>query len=86
MAFRRCFLFPGQGSFKCNPLELMEFEPARNVYKIANDVLRFDLMKLPYDNMNQLVASDYLQPAIITYSTAVMKIVEVCYGIVFMII
>ncbi len=65
------FLFPGQGSQKVGMgKELVEkYEIAKNIYKEANEILGFDLLKLCLEGPEEeLTKTENTQVAILTYS------------------
>lgn len=68
-------LFPGQGSqYVGMGKELNKFPAALDLFKTANDILKYDLLKLclegPVNKLNQTV---YAQPAILVCSLAALE-------------
>jgi [acyl-carrier-protein] S-malonyltransferase len=73
------FLFPGQGSqFAGMGKSLAEkFPSARQVFEEADDVLQFPLSRLCFEGPDdQLKLTENTQPALVTVSTAVWRVVE----------
>ena len=68
-------LFPGQGTqFVCMAKKLLKFPEARIIFKLANDVLKYDLLKLclegPAEKLNR---TEYAQPAVMVTSLAALE-------------
>jgi [acyl-carrier-protein] S-malonyltransferase len=73
------FVFPGQGSqYPGMGKDLAEnFPAARQVFEEANDALGFDLAALCYNGPeDELKLTTNTQPAILTVSVAVLKVLE----------
>jgi len=73
------FIFPGQGSQHAGMgKELAEnFPVARHLFEEANDALGFDIASLCYNGPEEeLKLTTNTQPAILTVSTAALKVVE----------
>jgi [acyl-carrier-protein] S-malonyltransferase len=73
------FVFPGQGSQYAGMGKDMadNFPAARQVFEEANDALGFDLATLCYNGPeDELKLTTNTQPAILTVSTAALKVLE----------
>lgn len=73
-----CFMFSGQGSQYNNMgKELYEnFEVCKEVFDIANDSLDFDITDICFNDDKRLNETEYTQPAILTMSYAVFKLMQ----------
>jgi len=79
------FVFPGQGSqYAGMGKDLAEAYPvARQVFEEANDALGFDLATLCYNGPEEdLKLTTNTQPAILTVSVAVLRVLELETGLV----
>ncbi|MDR0484602.1 MAG: ACP S-malonyltransferase [Alphaproteobacteria bacterium] len=75
----RALLFPGQGSQVVGMgKELYEkYTSAKEVFQEVNDVLGFDLTKIIFEGPEEILqATENTQPAIMTCSMAVIKVLE----------
>lgn len=68
-------LFPGQGSqFVGMAKDLMKFPMARDLFELANYILKYDLLKLCLEGpKDQLDQTKYCQPAILVSSLAAIE-------------
>jgi [acyl-carrier-protein] S-malonyltransferase len=76
---RIALLFPGQGAQKPGMGEdiARSFEEAADVFEQANDALGMDLQRVCFEGPQEdLNRTDISQPAILTVSMAVLKVVE----------
>ena len=73
-----CFIFSGQGSqYDKMGKELYEnFEICKNVFETANKVLDFNITDICFNSDERLNETEYTQPAILTTSYAIFKLVE----------
>lgn len=79
MRKRFTFLFPGQGSqYVGMGHDLAEnFPDARDIFEAANDTLGFDLKTLCFEGPeDQLRLTQYTQPAILTHSVALLRLLQ----------
>ncbi|WP_027414561.1 ACP S-malonyltransferase [Aneurinibacillus terranovensis] len=79
------FIFPGQGSqFVGMGKDFYEAEPAaRNVFDAADQALGFSLSKLCFEGPEEeLRLTANTQPALLTTSTAILRVIEEKIGIV----
>lgn len=75
----RIFVFPGQGSQKLGMgKDISEAYPiAKAVFEEASESLGMDMQKLIFDDPdNQLNLTEFTQPALLTVSTAIWRILE----------
>ncbi len=73
-----CFIFSGQGS-QYNEMgkELYEnFEICKNVFETANKALGFSITDICFNADERLNETEYTQPAILTTSYAIFKLIE----------
>jgi len=72
------FVFPGQGSqYGGMGKDFYEnFPSAREVFERANEVLGFDLKNLIFEGGNELNKTVNTQPAILTVSYAILKVIR----------
>ena len=76
---KTAFVFPGQGAqFVGMGQEFLEeFSIAKQVYEEASDYLGFDMKKLCFDGPEEeLIKTENTQPAILTTSIAIMRVLE----------
>lgn len=75
---KTAFLFSGQGAqYQGMGQELYKTYPiAHEVFDEASEVLGYDMARLCFDDNEQLDQTEYTQPAILTVSTAMLKIAE----------
>ncbi|KAG4078416.1 hypothetical protein HA402_013127 [Bradysia odoriphaga] len=68
-------LFPGQGAHHVGMCKnLMKFPGARDIFELANDVLKYDLLKLCLEGpKDKLDRTEYCQPAIVVSSLAALE-------------
>lgn len=68
-------VFPGQGAHHVGMCKnLMKFPGARDIFALANDVLKYDLLKLCLEGPKQkLDRTEYCQPAIVVSSLAALE-------------
>lgn len=73
-----CFMFSGQGSQYNNMgKELYDnFEVCREVFDTANNTLDFNITDICFNDDARLNETEYTQPAILTMSYAVFKLME----------
>ncbi|HYU17058.1 MAG TPA: ACP S-malonyltransferase, partial [Candidatus Acidoferrum sp.] len=79
-------LFPGQGSQRVGMgRELArEFEPARRAFEEADDALGASISRLCFEGPEaELVRTENTQPALLTCSTAVLRVLEAERGLTF---
>jgi [acyl-carrier-protein] S-malonyltransferase len=80
----RAFLFPGQGSQQVGMGQALcaEFAAAREVFAAADEALGFALSRLCFDGPeDELKLTANTQPAILTTSIAVLRVVETELGL-----
>ncbi len=73
------FVFPGQGAqYVGMGLEIAnKYEQASNVFKQANNELGYDIEKLCFEGpKNRLVETENTQPAVLTTSIAILKVIQ----------
>jgi [acyl-carrier-protein] S-malonyltransferase len=72
------FVFPGQGSQYAGMGKdfYEQFEEAKEVFERANEVLGFDLKKLIFEGGNELNQTVNTQPAILTVSYALLRVLK----------
>ena len=78
------FLFPGQGSQKVGMGKdfCAEFDAAREVYQQADQLLDFSLSSLSFQGPEEkLGQTEYTQPAVLTASWAISRVLEEEYGL-----
>lgn len=76
---QRAFLFPGQGSQVVGMGKHIakSWEIAAQVFTEADEVLKCDLTKLCFNGpQTQLTATEYAQPAILTTSVAILRVLQ----------
>lgn len=76
---KRAFVFPGQGAQYVGMGKEFhdEFSITREVYEEASDYLGYDMKRLCFDGPEEdLVKTENTQPAILTTSIAMMKVLE----------
>ncbi|HXK59746.1 MAG TPA: ACP S-malonyltransferase [Acidobacteriota bacterium] len=75
----RAFVFPGQGSqYSGMGKDLVEaFPEARDVFAEADDTLTFPISRLCFEGPEeQLMLTEHTQPAILTVSTALFRVLQ----------
>lgn len=72
------FMFSGQGSQHCGMgKELYDnFEVCKSVFDVADKELGFDISKMCFEENEDLNKTEYTQPAILTMSTAILRLME----------
>ena len=79
MKNKTVLLFPGQGSQSVGMGKELysEFKEAKSTFEEASDVLGFNMAKLCFeDPESKLNLTEFTQPAILTLSTAILRILE----------
>ena len=73
-----CFIFSGQGAqYNGMGKELYEnFEVCKKVFDDANDALGFSLTDICFNENSKINETEYTQPAILTTSYAIFKLME----------
>ncbi len=78
------FIFPGQGSqsLKMGQFLYEPFAEARKTFQEANDILGFNLARLMWEGPEEeLNITKLTQPAILTVSVALQRVIEAQFGI-----
>ena len=81
---KTAFVFPGQGSQYVGMGKVVyeKSQAAREVFEETNEILGFDLAKMCFEgNINELTRTENTQPALLTVSTAMLKVFTLETGI-----
>ncbi len=73
------FIFPGQGAqYIGMGKDISEkYTVANRVFETSNEILNFDMKKLCFEGPEEaLMKTEYTQPAILTTSVAILKVIE----------
>lgn len=75
---KTAFMFSGQGAqYKGMGKELCEnFKCAEEIFERANNALGFSIKDICFDDEEKLNKTEFTQPAILTMSTAALKVIE----------
>lgn len=75
---RTAFIFPGQGAQKIGMAQEFYDQTAsgREIFDRASELLNMDMAKLCFEANDQLDITEYTQPAMVTASLAMMKVMN----------
>lgn len=75
---KTAFIFPGQGAqyIGMGKTFYEQFNSSRLVFEEASDALNIDMAKLCFEENEYLNLTEYTQPAILTVSVAMLKVLE----------
>ena len=75
---KTAFIFPGQGAQKCGMGKdfYEKYEESREIFDKASELLGFDMKELCFENEKDINITEYTQPALLTVSVAILRVLE----------
>ena len=72
------FIFPGQGAQVVGMGKdfYEKYEESREIFDKASELLGFDMKELCFENEKDINITEYTQPALLTVSVAILKVLE----------